>query len=391
MIRRKLEAFMSTRRCTLLGVGPMSRNCVDATIELANEHEVPILMIASRRQIEAKEQGGGYVNQWSTQDFAEYVLERDRKGMVILSRDHGGPWQNTWEVEQKLSLRKAMESAKQSYRVDIESGFEFIHIDPSIDLQGPPKVDDVLMRIFELYEYCWKVAQEKNREIIFEIGTEEQSGTGTNSMAELDYTLAKTREFCVQNGLPAPTFIVVQTGTRTLETKNVGSFDSPFRVANELPAEIQIPKILEVCRKHGIFMKEHNTDYLSDDALSWHPKLGIHAANVAPEFGVAETRALMSVLRENGMGASADEFARISFESGKWKKWMIPGTKATDLDRAVISGHYVFSNPAVVELKAKAQTALSAKGIDLDAHLKTKVKESIYRYLKCFQLLRIDS
>ena len=54
MIRKKIEDLLNRRRCTLLGVGPMSVNCVDATIELANEHEIPIMLIASRRQIDSK-------------------------------------------------------------------------------------------------------------------------------------------------------------------------------------------------------------------------------------------------------------------------------------------------------------------------------------------------
>ena len=124
----------------------------------------------------------------------------------------------------------------------------------------------------------------KKKEIIFEIGTEEQSGS-TNTQEELDYTLRQVKNFCNKNDFPFPTFVVIQSGTRVMETKNVGSFDSPLRVANEIPAEIQVPKMIQICNEHNIFMKEHNADYLSDDALKWHPKLGIHAANVAPEFG----------------------------------------------------------------------------------------------------------
>ena len=45
-------------------------------------------------------------------------------------------------------------------------------------------------------------------------------------------------------------------------------------------------------------MKAHNTDYLSDKALSWYPRLGIHAANIAPEFGVAESISYIKVLEE---------------------------------------------------------------------------------------------
>ena len=49
--------------------------------------------------------------------------------------------------------------------------------------------------------------------------------------------------------------------------------------------------MVDICNRYGIFMKEHNTDYLSTDSLKWQPRLGIHAANIAPEFGVAETKA----------------------------------------------------------------------------------------------------
>ena len=83
MIHQRLKSFIEKRRCTLLGVGPMSVNCVDATIELANEHEVPILMIASRRQIDSIEFGGGYVNNWTTEDFARHVTDKDKKGKKI--------------------------------------------------------------------------------------------------------------------------------------------------------------------------------------------------------------------------------------------------------------------------------------------------------------------
>jgi hypothetical protein len=57
MIQHRLKSFINKRHCTLLGVGPMSVNCVDATIDLANDYEIPILMIASRRQIDSEEFG----------------------------------------------------------------------------------------------------------------------------------------------------------------------------------------------------------------------------------------------------------------------------------------------------------------------------------------------
>jgi tagatose-1,6-bisphosphate aldolase non-catalytic subunit AgaZ/GatZ len=385
MIHERLNSFLNKRRCTLLGVGPMSVNCVDAAIELANEYETPLLLIASRRQIDSEEFGGGYVNNWTTQEFAKYVIDRDQKGKIYLARDHGGPWQNTKESAEKLSLRRAMDSAKLSYLRDIEAGFQVLHIDPSVDIHSAPNIDEVLDRVFDLYEYCWSAAQRLGREVIFEVGTEEQSGS-TNTQEELDYTLNELLKFCNKNRIPQPSFVVIQTGTRVMEMRNVGSFDTPVRVSNELPAEIQVPKMIEICNRYGIMMKEHNTDYLSDEALQWHPRLGIHAANVAPEFGVAESLALLNLLESNGLSAYADDFLKISFDSRKWEKWMLDNTVASDRERSIIAGHYVFSHPACVELKNKASMELSKKGIDLNLFLKNAVKNSIFRYMNNFRL-----
>lgn len=93
MIKQRLDNFMAGRKCTLLGIGPMSVNCIDATVELANEFHTPLMLIASRRQIDSEEYGGGYVNNWSTSDYTNYVTEADKQGKIILARDHGGPWQ----------------------------------------------------------------------------------------------------------------------------------------------------------------------------------------------------------------------------------------------------------------------------------------------------------
>lgn len=386
MIHDKIGDFLKKRRCTLLGVGPMSVNCVDAAIELANQHDVPLMLIASRRQVDSEDFGGGYVNNWSTDRFADYVIENDKKGKILLARDHGGPWQNQLEKKHNLGLRKAMQSAKTSFQADIDAGFQILHIDPSVDIHGTPSIDEVLDRVFELYEFCWSYAQRSGTEIIFEIGTEEQSGS-TNTQEDLEYTLEKIKQFCEKSNLPRPTFVVIQTGTRVMEMRNVGSFDTPLRVAEELPAEILVPSVVQICHEHCIFMKEHNADYLSDEALQWHPRLGIHAANIAPEFGVAETKALVHCLEQTGLQKLADSFLELALESRKWEKWMIDGSSATDRDRAMIAGHYIFSTPECHEIKSNAEHELNQKGIDLNCELKEAIKKAIYRYMLNFRLV----
>ena len=66
---------------------------------------------------------------------------------------------------------------------------------------------------------------------------------------------------------------------------------------------------------------------------------------------------------------------------------MLSETKAGEMEKAVIAGHYVFSDPGFVEIKAEAKTELQKHNINLDEHLKSKVKKSIMRYLINFRLV----
>ena len=381
-IQERISKYRSERCCTLLGVGPMSKNCIDAAIELADEHQSPIMLIASRRQIDSEDFGGGYVENWTTKNFSDYVIKKDINKNIILARDHGGPWQNEFEKNQNMNLEEAMKSAKRSFQTDIDSGFHMLHIDPSIDIHDELNTDQVLERIYELYDFCWTYAQQNNRDIIFEIGTEEQSGSN-NTSEELEYTLESMKKFCNTNKIPFPAFVVIQAGTRVMEMRNVGSFDSAIRIQNELPPEIQIPKMIEICDKYGILMKEHNTDYLSTDSLIWQPRLGIHAANVAPEFGVAETKAFINILESKGHIDLLNLFLKLSYDSNKWFKWMLKNSKDSELDKAIIAGHYVFSTKHFIEIKNEARKRIQ----NLNDILKENVKRCIFRYMKAFNLV----
>ena len=204
-LKNRLRQQLKSKPCTLLAVGPMSINCINAAIEIANQTNKLLMMIASRRQIDSVEMGGGYVNNWDTKSYAKYVFKNDKSANIILARDHGGPWQNDKEVKMQLSLRDALESAKNSFKCDIDSGFQILHLDPSMDPYKTPNVDEVLERVFELYEFCYSYAQANKKEVLFEIGTEEQSGE-TNKLIELEYVLNRLKIFTRKNSLPFPNF-----------------------------------------------------------------------------------------------------------------------------------------------------------------------------------------
>ena len=112
-----LNHYLLKRKNTMLGVGPMSKNCVDAAIETSNQYNIPIFLIASRRQIECESLGGGYCNNWNTEQFSKYVSSKDKKKLIILSRDHGGPFQGNPDIEKKNDYKKTLLQAKLSFKV----------------------------------------------------------------------------------------------------------------------------------------------------------------------------------------------------------------------------------------------------------------------------------
>ena len=381
-LKTELDKLINQKK-TLLGVGPMSKNVIDSTIEIANKFNTSLMLIASRRQIDSKMLGGGYVNNWDTETFANYVKKKDKKNKIILCRDHGGPWQNNLEISNKLNLKEAMDSCKKSYETDIKNDFKIIHIDTSVMLNPKDKINDSLERTYELYEHCYRLAKKHKKEILIEVGTEEQSGT-TNTFEEIEFFLEKLVSCCQKNKLPKLFFIVLQSGTKVMEMRNVGIFDSNVRIKNELPVEIQIFKLLEICKKFGVHFKEHNTDYLSEESLRWHPFLGIHAANVAPEFGVAETRKLLELMLANSK-ILYKNFISLCVKSKKWEKWALKDN-IKDLDKALICGHYMFSDHRAKEMITELKKMLIKDKIDLDTVLKNSIKSVLTKYVKNFRL-----
>ena len=83
MIRKKSKIFEKTTLYPL-GVGPMSLNCVNATVELGNDYSIPLMIIASRRQIDSEDFNGGYVNNWTTSKFADHVRKKINWDIILI-------------------------------------------------------------------------------------------------------------------------------------------------------------------------------------------------------------------------------------------------------------------------------------------------------------------
>ena len=207
---------------SLLGAGPMSTNCINAVINISNKYNIPIQLIASRRQIDSDDHGGGYVNNWSTEEFSNYVRKNSQQQFVFLSRDHSGPWQGYYEVKNNLDLKSSMNSCKRSLEEDIDQGFKFLHLDPCIDINNQINTDMILDRLFELYGHVYDYSKGLN-DIFIEVGTDLQSDQ-VSSVEETRYILDKVTTFSTNELNHKPTFFVIQNGTKVLETENIGEY-----------------------------------------------------------------------------------------------------------------------------------------------------------------------
>lgn len=373
----KTKLFKYLGKKPLVGIGPMSINCINSVIELSKKNKSPIMLIPSRRQIDYNK---GYVGNLNTKKLSKLT---NNKKNIILCRDHGGPWQSELEYSKKMIFRDAMKSAKKSFEHDILSNFKILHLDPSIDIHKKLTTNQIIERIKELYEHCWSFAKKNKKNILFEIGTEEQNGL-LNSFESYRYAFNEISKFCNSNKIIKPTFFVVQFGTKVMEDKNIGNFNKIKNFSDLKKKNKEFIKINDFLRRNNIFTKIHNVDYLSDKHLYFLKKSKVGAINVAPEFGVVETRAFIKTLKDNNMNEILQEFLDLSFNSKKWQKWAIYENRISRLKCSELAGHYVYSSNDFKNIKKVANKYLLKKNIQLNEILYSAVKNSVSRYLKIF-------
>jgi len=390
---------------TLLGVGPMSALVVRAALEVGQEADCPVMLIASRNQVDSVAFGGGYVEGWTQGTFAADIyalaVQTGFDGLLYVCRDHGGPWHRDEELRAKLPVDKAMASAIESYRADLEAGFNLLHVDPTRDPSGTVALGTVIERTLELVQAVERAREEAGLPpVSYEIGTEETSGGLTADQAFASFITDLLR-LLKAKGLPRPAFIVGQTGTLVKMRRNVGTVDADTA-----------RRLAGIARESGLGFKEHNADYLPSGLLAAHPEIGVTAANVAPGFGMAETQALFVLAEREAAALSArpapagltpSDLRRIVEEkvlaSKRWVKWLLPTERSTteaDLrqdparlhETAFVSGHYVFGDAEVAAVRQRLYENCQALGISADPErtVLDGIKAEIGRYVEQFRL-----
>ena len=389
---------------TLLGVGPMSSLVVRAALETGQEADCPVMLIASRNQVDSASFGGGYVEGWTQDAFAAGIRALASQigfdGLLYICRDHGGPWHRDEELRASLPVDRAMASAVESYQADLEAGFHLLHLDPTRDPTGTVPLGVVIERSLALALPIERARQQRGLPAVsYEIGTEETSG-GLTAEADFATFITDLLGQFSEKALPRPAFIVGQTGTLIKMRENIGTFDGATA-----------RRLAGIARDNGLGFKEHNADYLPQDILAAHPELGITAANVAPQFGAAETQALFALadreaaaIRENpGTDVTPSDFRKTVEEKAlagrRWVKWLRPAEKGTTEDDlrgddarreevAAVCGHYTFTDPQVQAARRRLYANAQALGMaaDPEREVLDAIKGTIAHYIEPFRL-----
>jgi tagatose-1,6-bisphosphate aldolase non-catalytic subunit AgaZ/GatZ len=383
---RLADAF-SDSTPTMLGIGTMSAASVRAGLRAAAETGTSAVFIASRNQVETTELGGGYAEGWDQAGLVRFLSEQAGRwpgtARWFVGRDHGGPWQRDDEYRSRIPWPLARDRALRSIRDDIDAGFHYLHIDVAKDpfLGDAIPVDLGVQRIVELMRGAesHRIARDLPG-IDYEVSLEKANGQVTPP-AEFEFFLESLLAELSHDGLPMPLFAVANTGTWTKLDRNVGEF-----------REASARHLATIARRHGLVFKEHNADYLADEDLRSHARCGIGMVNVAPEFGHAETAALLDLADLESIGAPpgatsdiAGKVAELVMRSGRAAKWL-HGASADDHLLAKIGGHYFFSHPAIVQAREALFANIRATTLHADPEqlVEDRIVASIRRYIDIF-------
>ena len=388
------------RRATLLGICPVSRSTVRASIWCAKLLNFPLMFVATLNQVDVD---GGYTG-LTQKDFVDLVRRECEKlefsGPTIIALDHGGPWLKDRHVIERLEFEEALEWVKKSIEACIKAGYDLLHIDTTVDIWlGEGKslsVDVIAERTVDLIEYAEAVRRENGvPRLSYEVGTEEVHGGITSPQLFREFIM-KLKRGLREKGLEDvwPCFIVGNVGTYLAPTNR---FD-PERAKT----------LVEIARTHNLYVKGHYTDYAANPED--YPKAGMGGANVGPELAHAEYAALEELakleemLSQRGLVIEPSEIVKKLDEavirSGRWKKWLTKEEKALGFDRLPVErrkwllgtgSRYVLSSPEILEARARLQENLEEYGIDVEQVVAAWLRGVLWKYVQAFNLKDLTS
>lgn len=383
---------------TLLAVCPNSPSVIKAAFRAAKRNNAPILFAATLNQVDGD---GGYTGM-TQKDFVRVLDVEARRnhytGDYIACIDHGGPWLKDIQTIEMWPYERAMAAVKKSEEDAIAAGYGLIHVDPTVDRFLAPgetiKIEVVAARTVEIISHLERFRKANGYpRVAYEVGTEEvHGGLADESVFRKFLTLLK--EGLAREGCPEvwPCFVVGKVGTDLHTT-----YFDPV-VARDLTA---------IVREYGSLIKGHYTDDVENPEE--YPLSGMGAANVGPEFTIAEYEALEelegvenelyeknAVAMHSGMTAT---LKRLVVASGRWKKWVHGNESPDDFESITperqrwlieTGARYIWQHPEAVAARKTLYDNLSLNGIDAEGIVLSYIERDIDKYYNAFNIVGLN-
>ena len=277
----------------------MSKLIVDSIKELDNR----FALLPTRRQIDWD---GGYVNNWNTESFFDYVR---KDSDILLERDHSGPGQG-----------KIDDDGFDSYKEDSKF-FDLVHIDPWKKYQD---FNEGVNKTIEIIKYLYEL----NPKVKYEIATEE--AIRKFSIEEVDSFIDKLKTELTEDMFNNIEYFVIQSGVHLdlVEMKNVGNFNLD-----------NLKLMVSHIKKHNIKTKEHNGDYLTNEEYVVRFDNGLDTINIGPEIAQIQTL----IYLEHMTDKQIDEYFQICLDSKKWERWVKKDFDFSNKKKLIqVCGHYCY-------------------------------------------------
>jgi tagatose-1,6-bisphosphate aldolase non-catalytic subunit AgaZ/GatZ len=393
----KLEKGTGIKR-TLFAACPNSISAIKASLRSAKRNNAPIKFAATLNQVD-DDRGYTGLNQYEFVKLLKLEAEAiNFTGPIIAAIDHGGPWLKDIQSVEKWDTERAMNAVKKSFENAILAGYDLIHVDPTVDIFVPKgeiiDIHLVVKRTVELILHTETFIKENNlAPISYEVGTEEVHG-GLANDDTFETFLMELKKGLKEVGLENvwPIFIVGKVGTDLHTT----TFD--VDVSKKLAMKVA---------KYGSFIKGHYTDDVTNPEM--YPATGIGAANVGPEFTIAEYEALIEIeqkekqLFDDGKVAKLSDMKntlwRLVDESNRWKKWLQPEEVGQKLDELVesrknwivqTSCRYIWQHSDAVVARTLLYENLNRNGIDAETIVLSRIEHDMDKYFRAFNLINLN-
>lgn len=294
----------------------MSLELVDIICDFSIEKSQPLMIVASRNQID-------YENSYVTSTNILSQKIKSKNAPVFLCRDHCGPYFK--DQDRDKTFENTFSNVIKTIEHDIANDFALIHIDVSRIPDNKEKYAAILI----------DKALQLNPNILFEYGAEDNVGDINNlTTFKLDLLFASNYKNNIK-------FVVSQTGSLVKETQ-VGNFDIEY-----------VRQLTELAHSFNFMFKEHNADYLSITELAKRKLAQVDAVNIAPQLGTVQTNTILSICNKHGYMSYWNDFANYVVSMNKWQRWLSSNEKYSKELAVLISGHYYQSHYSYLKMLEK--------------------------------------